>query len=950
VSDLRRWPHADQLLDEALARPRHERSAFVRRAAGEDADLASALEAVLLEVEEADGFLTPGGALNGEVGQDVREMLADVPSPPVMEPGTRIEQYEVVGLIGRGGMGEVYRARDLRLQRDVALKVLPHAFARDEDRRARFRREARVLAMLSHPGIGAIHGVAESDEVDALVLELVEGPTLDERLRQGPLPVADVLTISRHLVDAVAAAHTRGILHRDLKPANIKVLPDGTIKVLDFGLAKALTPEPSVLDANLSAAAPHVLLGTAAYMSPEQVRGQRVDARADIWACGCIIFEMLTGTRAFSGDTVPEILARVVEREPAFSLLPAGTPPALRRLLRRTLEKDPSRRLGYIGDARLELDDAVSDEAVEAPPPARLGAGVLAAALVGALMVGGAVGAIVVGRSSTAPPATASWFTISLGTGEAPVTGFQPMLALSPDGRTMVYRARKDGITRLYRRALDRLEAMPIAGTEEGTGPFFSPDGRWLGFDSDGVLKRVALAGGLPVEIGAAPGGVTADWLPDDTIVYATNTSRTLQRVPASGGPPEAITSLDAARGDTLHLLPQALADGRRLLFTIVAGRARHIAVLDLQSREVRVITDGSNGRLATDRTLVFARDGVLWSVPVDPSSLALTGVAAPVIEGIEHTDNTVLHFAASAEGSIAYLPAGQNLPGLQRLVWLDRAGRETPAGLDPGPFTRVSLSPDGTRLALAMTDRGNTDIWVADPERRTMSRLTIEPTIEAMPTWSPDGRVAFRSEREGPGIFQRAWQGAGPVERVTTTDGPIHSPYSWTPDGKTLLLALFRSFNRQAIASVTPPDPTVRVLLDGDYAQLDPNVSPDGRWMAYQSDETGRFEVYVRPYPEVGRGRWRVSTNGGTSPRWSRDGAEMFYYDGSGLISVPVRTTGESLTMGRPSTLFQVVVFGGRLGPDYEIGPDGRFLFIVPGPPAVARDSHVVYVQHWSR
>ena len=464
------------------------------------------------------------------------------------------------------------------------------------------------------------------------------------------------------------------------------------------------------------------------------------------------------------------------------------------------------------------------------------------------------------------------------------------------------------------------------------------------------MLKRLSLAGGLPVEIGPAPGGVTATWLPDDTIVFATNTSRTLQRLPASGGASTSITTLDSTRGDTLHLLPQALPGGRQVLFTIVSGRTRHVAVLDLETHQVRVIIEGSSGRLVGERMLVFARDGALWSVAVDPRSLSLIAAASPMIEGIEHTDNTVLQFAAAGDGSIVYLPAGQNIPGLQRLVWLDRSGRESPAGIDPGPFIRVSLAPNGSRFALSMTDRGNMDIWIADPERRTMSRLTVDPSIEAMPAWAPDGRIAFRSEREGPGIFQRDWQGAGPVERVTATDGPIHSPYSWTPDGKTLLFAVFRSFSRQAIASVTPPDPAVRVLLDGEFAQLDPQVSPDGRFLAYQSDETGRFEVYVRPYPDVNRGRWPVSMTGGTSPRWSLDGRELFYYDGTALVSVPVTTNGDTLSVSRSAKLFPVQVFGGRLGPDYEIGRDGRFLFIVPGPAVQARDSHVVFVQNWAR
>jgi serine/threonine-protein kinase len=511
-----------------------------------------------------------------------------------------------------------------------------------------------------------------------------------------------------------------------------------------------------------------------------------------------------------------------------------------------------------------------------------------------------------------------------------------------------VYRARRNGVTRLYRRELDSLVAEPIAGTENATGPFFSPDGRWLGFDSDGVLKRVALSGGLPAVIGAAPGGATATWLDDDTIVFATNTARTLQRFPASGGVPEVLTTLDAARGDTLHLLPHALPGGRRVLFTIVSGTAHNVAVLDVSTRQTTVLAEGSHGQLIGVSHLLFSRDGTLWGARVDQASLAVEGAPVPLIDGIEHTDSTVLHFASAPSGSIAYLPAGQSEPGLQRLVWVDRHGRQSEPGIPPGPYTRVSLSPSGDRFALAMAERGNTDIWIADPARGTTSRLTTEPTIETMPTWSPDGRsIAFRSEREGPGVFSRDWQGAGAIERLTRTDGPIHSPYSWTPDGTTLLIAVFRSFNRQTLASVRPPDGTVRILLDGEYAQLDPQVSPDGRWLAYQSDETSRFEIYVRPYPDVQRGRWQVSSAGGTSPRWSTDGRELLYYDGTSLRSVPVART-EPPSFGTPVRLFDIDVFGGRLGPDYEIGPDGRFLFIVAGPPPAASTPRLVFVERW--
>jgi eukaryotic-like serine/threonine-protein kinase len=636
----------------------------------------------------------------------------------------------------------------------------------------------------------------------------------------------------------------------------------------------------------------------------------------------------------------------VIEREPAFSLLPATTPEPVRRLLRRCLDKNPDRRLGFIGDARLELDDATTP-ALDVPESAPRSSRLVAIMALGLALLGGAAGAAWY-FAPRAVPLQVSRLVMPLPAGDAPVTGFQPMAALAPDGRTVVYRARRAGMTQLFRRDLNALDATPIAGTEDATSPFFSPDGQWLAFDADGVLKRVALGGGIPVVIANTPGGVTGAWLDDDTIVFATNTTRVLQRVAASGGTPEPVTALDAGRGDTLHLLPQALPGGRRVLFTVVTGATRHVAVLDLQSGAIQIVGEGSHARYLAGGVLVLARDGTLWAARFDPDRLTLGG-AVPLEERVAHTDNTVFHYATAASGALVYLPP-QSAGSRQRLAWFDRAGRETPVNVEPRPYVRVALSPDDQRLALALDESGNQDIWIADPARNTMSRLTFEPTIETMPAWSPDGRyVAFRSEREGPGVFRRAASGAGTAERLTATDGPIHSPYSWTPDGKSLLLAVFRSFRHQAIARVTPPETTVEILLDGDFAQLDPHVSPDGRWMAYQSDETGRFEIYVRPYPELQAGRWLVSPGGGTSPRWSPDSRELFYFDGESLVRVPVSGTA-TLVPGRPAPLFAVRPFGGRLGPDYEVASDGqRFLFLLPGPSAPETSSGLIVVLNWT-
>ncbi len=952
--DLRRWPNADEVLDRALELPAGARAAFVAAATDHDPELRRAIETVLAEASGPDGFLTPGEPLTGpladELAREIAPAVADHGS--VLRPGDRIEHYEIVSAIGRGGMGEVFRARDTRLHRDVAIKVLPARFARDRSRLARFRREARLLASLSHPGIGAIFGLAEDAGVEALVLELVEGPTLSERIGGRQLPIDEVIAIGRQIAEALGAAHEANVIHRDLKPANIKVTPEGVVKILDFGLAKVFDIESDAAlhdSTDLSTASPNAMFGTAAYMSPEQVRRRSVDQRADIWAFGCVLFEMLTGTRAFPGDSIPDVLARVMEREPAFGLLPPATPPALRRLLRRALDKNPARRLGHIDDALLEFDDAVAEPEADQAPATPLRWWPIALA-VGGLAAAASVVALLFARSGdprSEPPA--SRLVMALPLGDTPMISFQPMIAVSPDGRTVVYRARRGGMPMLFRRQIDRLESEPIPGTDGATGPFFSPDGRWLGFDGGGVIKRVSLAGGSPVVVADAPGGVTAAWAADDRIVFATNTGRVLQRVASSGGTPEAISTLDPQRGDTRHTLPQVLPGGDAVLFSVVTGTHRYVAVLDTTTRQVATILEGTHPRLLAGGYLLFAREGGLWGVRFDTAARKLAGTPVPLVEGVQDTDNTVLHFDVGGDGTLVYLPATENVLRFQKLVWFDRRGVESPVPIPPGPYGRPALAPDDARVALAVEDRSNSDIWIGDLTNGSMSRLTLEPAIETAPIWSPDGRfVAFRSERERPGLYRRDAQGAGPIEPLTQTDGPIHSPYSWTPDGSAILLSIFRSFGSQAVAMVTPPDATVRVLLDGDFAQTDPQVSPDGRWLAYQSDESGQAEIYVRPFPRVTGGRWQVSVAGGRVPRWSPDGRELFFIDEVGLMAARVLPA-EPFRFDPPSRLFAVRMFAGRGGNDYEVSRDGRrFLFILDGPQPPERQAQIVVVQGW--
>ncbi len=925
--DWRQWPDADAILDEVLALPASERQARLAERAGEDADLLAALSRVLDEAERADDFLAPPSSLT--------PLLTD----GSLSVGDQLEHYEILGPLGRGGMGEVYRARDLRLGREVALKVLPVPYAAQADRTARFRREAQVLASLSHPNIAAIFGVAEDEGLEALVLELVEGRTLADRLSDGPIPVSEAMAIARQLVDALDSAHARGVLHRDLKPANIKMTPDGSVKVLDFGLAKVLAP--LAVDDGITAQHPEVRLGTAPYMSPEQVRGRAVDVRADIWAFGCVLYEMLTGTRAFGGQSSADVMARILERTPSYAEWPPDAPASLRRLVRRCLEKAPERRLGYIGDARLDLevDETEHPEQVfRSRTGYWLAAGIAIGLLVGAAGIWGLYG---VGR--TAP--TESRLSLMFPDGDQPVTGYQPSVALSPDGRTVVYRASHDGTTRLFKRPLASLTAEPVAGTEGATGPFFSPDGRWLAFDAGGVIKRVPIEGGPAVEIAEAPGGATAAWLDDDTIVFATNTSRVLQQVPVAGGAVTPLTKLDADRGETLHLLPEAVPGQRAVLFTITRGAERELAWVSLDGGEVHRLGEGSHARILSGSTLVFARAGALWRGQWGPGVPSLQPDVAPLLEGIDHTDQIVFHYDVAPDGTLAYLPERPET-SLSRLVWYDRSGQSTAANLAPGPYTRVALSPDGQEVALSMRDRGNTDVWVGDLRTGSLTRLTTDPAIDTAPIWSPQGnQVVYRSERSAPGLFRRDAQGAGDEVRITTTDGPIHSPYGWTPDGRTVLFSLFRSFNRQAIASVTPPSPDVQVLLEGEFAQVDPQVSPDGHWLAYQSDETGRFEIYVRSYPNVGAGRWTVSTQGATTPRWSVDGRELYAAEGGALVSVG-HADGETFAPHPTRLLFRVEAFEGRLGRDYEVGPGNRFLVLESLPRASAPPAQVVVIQ----
>jgi serine/threonine-protein kinase len=679
-----------------------------------------------------------------------------------------------------------------------------------------------------------------------------------------------------------------------------------------------------------------VLLGTAAYMSPEQARAEGVDERADIWAFGCVVFEMLAGTRAFPGRTAAEVLGNIIGREPAFSLLPAETPASIRRLLRRSLEKHLARRLSCMRDAILELDDATLPalEPVARRPPsiAAFAAGVIAIGLLAALVLQTI-------RRPELVREPVSRFAVTLPAGDVPAIGQQPLVALSPDGGTLVYAATRGAQAALFRRDLASLQPTLIAGTEGGTAPFFSPDGRSLGFVANGELRRIALAGGTPKTIAPAAGDVTAAWMPDDAIVFSTTATRVLHRVPASGGTPAALTTLNVARGERIHLLPQPLPGNTALLFTIVAGPEHQVAVLRRETGETTILTTGTHARYLSSGHLLFSRDNTLWIAPFDTKRMALTGEPVPILDGVEHSADQVAHLDVAADGSMAYLPAGDYDTLARRLTWIDRNGRETPVGLETRPYVGAALSPDGSRIALAIREQGDTDIWIATPSRQTMTQLTADPANEILPVWSPDGQsVVFQSDRAGTDIYRRDAQGAGQPERLTQLQGSLEGPHSLTPDGRVVLFG-----TRTAIAAVTPPSTSPQTILSGPAAMLDPHVSPDGKHLAFQSAESGQFEVYVADYPPTGSRPRRVSTGGGTQPRWSHDSHELFFVDRAGLMSVPIAEDPAVLTRAwtRAAAAAEKIV-------DYDVAPDGKRFLVLLSKQAASAAPALIVVRHW--
>ena len=904
-------------------------------------------------------------------------------------PGSRIGPYEVTALIGEGGMGKVWRAHHTALKRNDALKVLPDAFASDPDRLARFRREAQVLASLNHPNIAHVYGLEQADGVQALVMELIEGPTLADRIAQGPIPVDEALPIAKQIAEALEAAHEQNIIHRDLKPANIKLRPDGTVKVLDFGLAKATEPRSAVgVDATASPTITSpalmtgvgVLLGTAAYMSPEQARGKAVDKRADIWAFGAVLFEMLTGKRAFEGAEISDVLASVLAREPDWALLPRGLSAAVTSFLNRCLQKDAKQRVPDIAVMRLAMEGAFDDGASQSM-------GVVAPAqpmwrrllpFVAGTVVAGLVSGVAAWRlSPVSEPRIVTRFDYRLPAGQTMggVGGIVQLLTVSPDGRRFVY-ATNEGF---YIRTMGELNAQLIPGTAllggQRYNPVFSPDGESIAYLTGADVRRISLSGGAPVAIakitegrGTSSSGLS--WEADNTILYSVDSG--IWRVPADGGTTERVIA--AKDGESMGS-PRLLPDGDSVLFsmTTATGPTRwdqaQIVVQSLRTGERKVVWQGgSDARYAPTGHLVYAVGNDLFAVAFDLDELTVTGRPERVVQGVQRSsapavNGDTANYGVSEGGTLVYLSSGSLGGGglivtLRTLVWVNRDGREESLAAPARPYSYPRVSPDGRQVAVDVRD-AESDIWVWSLERATLTRLTFDPLFDRFPLWSPDGRrIVFSSQRDGSrgNVFWQMADGTGQPDRVVA--GASNSqvfPTSFSPDGKRLLVygdpdntqkddIGIVSLEAGGARAVTP-------LLGAMFDERNAEVSPDGRWVAYESDESGQPEVYVRPFPAVDAGRWQVSTGGGTQPLWARSGRELFYRSGDAVMNVAVESSAGFVARS-PVVLFKGQYAPSLSGRNYDVSPDGRrFLMLKQGAGPDAQNTspaRFVIVENW--
>jgi len=865
-------------------------------------------------------------------------------------------------------MGEVYRATDTKLRREVALKVLPTSVATDPQRMVRFEREAQLLAALNHPNIAAIYGLEDSDSTRALVMELVEGPTLADRIAQGAIPVEEALPIARQIAEALEYAHERGIVHRDLKPANVKIKSDGAVKVLDFGLAKALDDDPANTDISksptLTAAATKAgfILGTAAYMSPEQARGKAVDRRSDIWSFGVVLYEMLTGKLAFQGETISDTLASVIREEPDWTALPANVPGGFRILLLRCLHKDPRQRLQSIGEARIAADSALAanDSAVpESVPPgsiprrraAKLTRVILAAA-VGLLLLGLGFALANLTRNTTAQPASVIRFSIAPPQGAYfSVLGAHTM-AISPDGTRLVFRSHTAEGPRLYLRDMNSSQMTLIPGTEGAQVPFFSPDGQSVAFVSSGTLKKIALNGGIAAPLADSVGNELGVWGEDQYIYFSPGFTSPIMRVPAAGGSPQPVTKLQPDKKELGHVGPLLLPGGQALLFTVwVGGNVDDgplvAQVLATGERKV-LLPNAFDPRFVPPNHLLFGRGTNLMMVGFNPKTLTVGGNAIPVLQDLDlragfsgfSAQYTSSQYDLSRNGTLVYL-RGDNQTTENKLVLAEHNAKPQPFPLKANVYESPRFSPDGKQIALTVR-LPDIDVWIYDLDRGALRRMTFAPGEDELPVWSPDGRrIAFASNGRQQAFVLPA-DGSGQEEPLMRNDTHFHLQ-SWSPDGKLIAFERLGSSGRWEIWMLPmegehKPYP----YLQGQFQEVHPAFSPDGKWLAYMSSESGRPEVYVQRFPGPGE-KVQVSTDGGDSPTWSRDGRHVIYETLDTLWAVDIASS-PNFRVGKSQMLYHGQIWNEAAGPNYALTPDGKRLVVVErGKDSAQNDLNVV-------
>jgi Tol biopolymer transport system component len=891
-----------------------------------------------------------------------------------LAPGTRIGPYEVVAQIGVGGMGEVYRATDTGLHRDVAIKVLPDEFAQDVERLARFEREAKTLASLSHPGIATIHGLERTDGSRALVMEFIDGPTLAERIAEGPLPVDEALAITRQIADALEVAHEQGIVHRDLKPANIKLRPDGVVKVLDFGLAKIVEPvgvvsgrsmSPTITSPAMTQAG--VILGTAAYMSPEQAKGRAADKRSDVWSFGCVIYEMLVGKRAFDGEDVSDTLASILRGEPDWSALPPEVPPAIVAVLKRMLEKDRRRRVGDVAAVSFVVSEpqllaGVSHVRAGGLSPRWIGLALLTAAA----LLGGGWWAATRFRGAEPEPKIVTRLVVPLRAEEQRLNPSSGAIALSPTGRHLAFVA--DG--RLYLRALDGLESVPIRGTESNatsagrtTRPQFSPDGEWLAFVKEGEIRKVRVSGGPVVTIGAVS-FTNFSWEPDGTIVFSTDS--TLSRMPEAGGAAQML--FEGVNGRIQSF--QMLAERNSVLYTLmpvgtINPAATRIIVRSLQDgRETVVASGGIEARYVSTGHLVYFADGSLLTVRFDLDQLKVTGTPEPVADrvltgAVPGIPVAAVQMSISRAGMLAYGRGDPRVSNARSLVWVDRQGREEPLAFPPQPYVYPRLSPDQRLIGVTIRQQIRNDIYVLDPARKTSRPFAADPADERYSAWTTDGkRLYFGSQRnDEPAVWWQAADGSGTPQRLIGFPRTRFSnflPTSISPDGALAIVTATTAAGADLWTVSLSGSPEAKPLLNGPAAERSGEISPDGRWLAYEAIENGQVNVLVRPFPNVNDGLWRVSNDASSQPLWARSGQELFFLDAFNLItSVGVEPGASAFTPGVAVKVLERAYASSiptYIGPQYDVSNDGkRFLVMKDAGISSQTDAPaIVIVQNW--